>query len=103
MGDESANPLSFPLSRNGRLLILAVGFLGWLCAGMHMSITQLMGQAAAVELLDRTGTLDLAQYEPLSRQAQAAERSVPGARKLTVAERTQLGHWRALAGQWFAW
>lgn len=39
------------LTRTGRWTILVVAFLGWLCAGVHMSITQLTGQAAAIDLL----------------------------------------------------
>ena len=41
-----------PLSRSGRCLVLAVAFLGWLCAGFHMPITQLTAQPAAIDLLD---------------------------------------------------
>ena len=59
-----------PLSTAGRYLILAVAFLGWLCAGFHMSITQLAGQPAAIDLLDRTGALDAARLQALNRQRQ---------------------------------
>src|SRR4051812_16425371 len=47
-----------PLSRSGRYVIFVVASLGWLCAGMHMSITQLAGQPAAIDLLKRTGQTD---------------------------------------------
>ena len=50
--------------------MLVVAFLGWLCAGVHMSITQLTGQAAAIDLLGRAGELDAARFQALNKQAE---------------------------------
>lgn len=46
------------LSPAARLTVLAVAFLGWLGAGVHMAITQQTGRAASIDLLDRTGEID---------------------------------------------
>jgi len=43
------------LTTSGRWLILITGFLGWMFAGVHMSITQLIGRPAAIDLLHRSG------------------------------------------------
>ena len=58
-----------PLSTSGRYVIFVVASLGWLCAGLHMSITQLTGQPAAIDLLTRSGELDGARFQALSKQA----------------------------------
>lgn len=83
------------LTRSGRLLILAVAFLGWLCAGMHMSITQLAGQPAAIDLLSATGSLDAERYRDLTRAAKTP--------KLGAEDQEQLAAWAALVGRWFTW
>jgi MFS family permease len=46
------------LTASGRWLILITAFLGWLFAGVHMSITQLIGRPAAIDLLERSGALE---------------------------------------------
>lgn len=46
------------LTRNGRFVILAVAFLGWLSSGVLMSIIQLAGQAAATDLLTNADGFD---------------------------------------------
>jgi SHS family sialic acid transporter-like MFS transporter len=68
-----SNPTA-ALSPTGRYLILVVAFLGWLGAGVHMSITQLAGQPAAIDLLQRAG-----------------------------ADRASLAQSEATVGRWFAW
>ncbi|MBI2807158.1 MAG: MFS transporter [Planctomycetes bacterium] len=78
----------------GRYIILSVAFLGWLFAGFHMSITQLTGQSAAIDLLGRAGELDGEQYRALSKQTKD---------ELSAAQKEQLGVWKATIGQWFAW
>src|SRR5262245_8416912 len=98
MTTATPNPV-VPLSRSGCLLILAVGFLGWLFAGLHMSITQLVGQSAAVNLLEHTGALDAARYQELSRRAKA----LGGAHKLPGDDKSQLDQWRTSVTQWYAW
>lgn len=92
-----------PLSTSGRYLVLVCAFLGWLCAGMHMSITQLAGQPAAIDLLGRNGRLDVARYQELNRRV---PRTVAGSAEpstLSDEEMQQFTTWKALIGSWFAW
>ena len=72
------------MTTHGRWIVLIVGFLGWLCAGVHMSITQLAGQSAAIDLLDRAGTIDAARYRQQT-------------------DREQFEQWKPLVARWFAW
>ncbi len=81
------------LAPSGRYLILAVAFLGWLCAGVHMSITQLIGQPAAIDLLDRTGVLDAKRYHDMNKRVN----------ELSTTGHAQLDQWKALVASWFAW
>jgi MFS family permease len=79
------------------VLVLAVAFLGWLGAGLIMSITQLVGQPAAVDLLARSGALDAARYHALTRQqAEVGSRVSPG-------DEEQLKDWKEQVARWFAW
>ncbi len=92
-----------PLSATGRYLILVVAFLGWLCAGVLMSITQLAGQPAAIDLLARGGALDAARFQDLTRQRQAQNQARLSGVHLTTDDGAQLAQWEALVGRWFAW
>jgi MFS family permease len=87
------------LSLTGRLLVLTVGFLGWLFAGVHMSITQQTGQAAAIDLLARSGSLDRDQFQVWNKQVQ----DNPDPQSLPPSDRDQLKQWKSLVAQWFAW
>ncbi|MES2789045.1 MAG: MFS transporter [Planctomycetota bacterium] len=91
-----------PLSNTGRYVILACAFLGWLCAGFHLAITSLVMQPAAIDLLRRTGELDIARFNALSQQApkQGAQASTSS---LSSSDLRQLKHWRAQVTRWFAW
>lgn len=90
MGDLAPQPV--PLSRAGRLTVLAVAFLGWLGAGVHMAITQQTGRAASIDLLGRTGELDAGRFTA------AGETQPPSA-----VEREQVRAWEVAVGRWFAW
>ncbi len=81
------------LSDTGRWLILVVAFLGWLFAGGHMSITQLTGQAAAIDLLGHVGELDVGRYLALNKQKT----------RLSDTDDAQLKEWKPLVARWFAW
>jgi MFS family permease len=85
------------LSRSGRYVILVVAFLGWLCCGFHMQITQLAGRPAAIDLLARAGRLDLDHFQELNRRAQAKQPP------LSAADQHQRQEWEAAAGQWQTW
>jgi MFS transporter, SHS family, sialic acid transporter len=91
---HSAKPLA--LSAAGRYLILVVAFLGWLFAGVHMSITQLAGQPAAIDLLEQAGDLDAARYFYLNKQTQAKQ-------TLLGADKTDFDAWKPTVARWFAW
>jgi SHS family sialic acid transporter-like MFS transporter len=88
-------PTPSPLSLSGRILVLSVAFLGWLCAGLHMAITQLTGQPAAIDLLARSGELNESRYHALIKEARTAS--------LAEADQQQLERDKAVVGQWFAW
>jgi MFS transporter, SHS family, sialic acid transporter len=83
------------LSPTGRYIILAVAFLGWLCAGFHMQITQLAGRPAAIDLLAHTEAIDGPRFHALNQVKQRAERS--------AADETQLKAWEAQVGRWQTW
>jgi len=84
-------------------VIVVVAFLGWMCAGMHMSITQLTGQAAAVDLLDRSGDLAASRFQDLNRQVQSRRNGQPFVSSLSESDLAQLKNWKSLVAQWFAW
>lgn len=81
-----------PLSPAGRSIVLAVAFLGWLGAGVHMAITQQTGRAASIDLLGRTGEIDAGRFAALSREPNPS-----------ADDREQLKEWEVPVGRWFAW
>jgi len=85
-----------PLSATGRYVILIVGFLGWMFAGVHMSITQLAGQPAAIDLLAATGEIDAGRYHSLNKQTQAKQ-------PLSAADKADFDAWKPSVARWFAW
>jgi len=87
------------LTPAGRWIILVCGFLGWLCAGFDLATTQLIGRSASIDLLGRSGALEVARFDDLSRRSTAAE--ADGG--LSSDERLQLNSWKELVGSWFAW
>jgi len=91
------------LSMRGRYLVLVCAFLGWFCAGIHMSITQLAGQPAAVDLLSRSGRLDRPRYDSLSRQVSefGARRGRPDG--MSTTDWTVYLSGKAEIARWFAW
>jgi MFS transporter, SHS family, sialic acid transporter len=90
------NPIT-PLSRNARITVLVVAFVGWFCAGMDMSMTQLAGRDAAIDLFSRNGKLDREQYDRLSSQSKLKEYP------LAKEEKEQLRQWDEMVARWFAW
>ena len=46
--------------------MLTTAFLGWMCAGLLMSITSVVMQPAVVDLLSQGGQLDAESYLSLS-------------------------------------
>lgn len=105
--DLSVPPSEAPLPLASRIVVLVVAFLGWMCAGMHMSTTQLAGQAAAIDLLGLDGQLDANRYQSLSRQTQQASKrghaSGITSQPLPAGDRAELAGWKKLVARWFAW
>jgi MFS family permease len=89
---SSTTPDPAILSNAGRLVVLAVAFLGWLGAGVHMSITQQTGRAAAIDLLGRTGEIDAERFQALGKQ-----------KELSAEDAAQAREWEESVGRWFAW
>jgi SHS family sialic acid transporter-like MFS transporter len=98
---SAPSPEVAPLSRAARLTVLAVAFLGWLGAGVHMSITQQTGRAASIDLLGRTGEIDAARFQALSQQEELAKKGQ--AEKLSEGDAARLEEWKTPVGRWFAW
>jgi len=81
----------------GRYLVLIVAFLGWMFAGVQMSITSLVMRPAAIDLMDRVGSIDLEKYNALNKVIAQGD-SEPSAD-----DQKLLTGWKALVAQWFAW
>ena len=90
------------LSTRDRYVILVCAFLGWLCAGFHMSITPLAMQPATIDLLHHTGELDKARFKILNQQA-PKKGAPPAASPMSSNDVQQLKHWKELVTGWFAW
>jgi MFS family permease len=88
----AAPPEPTPLSSAGRSVVLVVAFLGWLGAGVHMAITQQTGRAASIDLLGRTGEIDAARFQSLSKEPNPS-----------AGDRERLKQWEVPIGRWFAW
>lgn len=99
-----APPASSELTSAGRWMVLIVGLLGWLFCGVHMAITPLAGQVAALALLGETGAIDLPQYQAWNKATQQlkSDKSKLADFKDSAAGR-QFESWSALATRWFAW
>jgi len=84
--------------------MLVTAFLGWFCAGFLLSITSVVLQPAAVDLLSQTGQLDRARYSELSaRSKQKPGNPSPAGSPLTDAERAELQQGNIIVGEWVAW
>lgn len=92
----------FQLSTAGRYVILVCAFVGWLCAGFHMAITSLAMQPAAIDLLHRTGELEIARFTALSKQV-PKKGAASTASPMSSGDAQQLKHWKTLVTGWFAW
>ncbi len=100
--DSNDSPSLFgSISTTGRYLVLATAFLGWLCAGMQMSITSLAMRSAGIDLLAQTGSVDIDQFNLLN--SKSKQKSGDPSAGLSEAEDAQLSGWKALVAQWFAW
>ncbi len=81
------------LTHGARTGVVVVACLGWFFGGMQILLTNLAMRPAAIDLLSRTGDLDLARYNEFNRRAA----------QLVDSEAVQLAAWNSLATQWYAW
>ena len=93
------------LSNRARTLILTVAFLGWMCAGFHLSITSIAMQPAVIDLLDRTGALDRERYESLSKHPELnkANKTQVSSSGFSVEDQNELSSAKVLIAHWYAW
>lgn len=92
-----------PLTTAGRYVILFCAFFGWLCAGFLMAITSIAMQPAAIDLLGRTGSIDVPRYQELSQLAGKGSPAKVAKRELSEPEKAQLEVWKTAIGQWWAY
>ncbi len=72
--------------------MLAVAFVGWLFAGVHMAITQQIGRAASIDLLGEAGVLDAYRFQALARS-----------KSPSAQDKALLKEWEIPVGRWFTW
>jgi MFS family permease len=88
------------LSTAGRYVVLICAFLGWFCAGFHLSISSLAMRPAAVDLLARTGELDAARYQKL---IQVAPKKATDRSTMSASEEAEWTVMKTLVARWFDW
>lgn len=104
MSTASSNTTVAAITPVGRWMVLVVALLGWGVAGVNMGVTQLIGRAAMIDLLDRAGELDAKKFAALNKQFGPA-RKVEGATTPSAPspERVELDGWRMQVTSWFRW
>jgi SHS family sialic acid transporter-like MFS transporter len=90
------------ISRAGRWIVLLVAMLGWGSSGFQLAITSLIGQPAALDLLDGAGDFSAPQYLAAIKRFGAN----PKPTATQSAESPELTRYIAekeVIGRWFAW
>ena len=87
MSDSSNHSLTSPI----RYAILIVACLGWFFGGTQIGVNNLV-RPAGLDLLGRSGQIDLIQHRALST-----------AGNLDAADQEKLNQWNALAAKWYGW
>lgn len=102
MADSPSPP---PLTNAGRLLMLITAFLGWFCAGFHLSITSVAVQPAVVDLLDRTQEINRQEYQALTAKANQKSKTGSAGSKSALSEEEKSRHdlWKNRVTKWVAW
>ena len=95
--NDSAVPALTPA---GRYIVLVCAFLGWFCAGFHLSISSLAMQPAAVDLLGRTGSLDVARYQALNKLVPKKNST---SSTMSASEKVEWESMKTVVSRWFAW
>lgn len=95
-----SEPMATPsLTTTGRYIVLVCAFLGWFCAGFHMSISSLAMDPAAIDLLGRSGELNSTRYHEL--RMLAPERGKTST--MTGDEKVEWEGMRTQVSKWYAW
>lgn len=87
------------LTTAGRYVVLVCAFLGWFCAGFHLSISSLAMEPAAIDLLGRIGELDVPRYRELSKLV--PKKGQPS--KMSASQTVEWDAAKTKVAQWFAW
>ena len=82
------------LTASQRFWILVVAFLGWFFGGVQIGITNVAMRAAALDLMNLTGEIDLDVY----RELQVLDDTL-----LTESQSNKLVQWNSSATRWYAW
>jgi len=99
---ESLRSLGSAMDKGtGRLLILVTAFLGWFFAGVLMSTSSLSMRSAAIDLLSRTGVINLTRYTELNRVLQERDKKLDSS--LANEDFKLLKSWRSTVQAWFAY
>lgn len=84
--------------------MLFTAFLGWLCAGIHLSITSVAMRPAVVDLLDQAGSINRHEYIELNSKVEAAKKTeIPIEKALNSSEYSQFQTAKTLISRWFSW
>jgi len=83
-------------------VVLVVAFLGWMFAGVQMSITSIGMRSAAIDVLSRVGTIDIEKFNEFNSVLQREGKGSKPEDVLPPEDAKLLQSWRASALQWFA-
>lgn len=92
------------ISRAGRWIVLLVAMLGWGSSGFQLAITSLIGEKAAMNLLDGVDGYSAARHSAEIRQFKAWRKPPDFSKASPEFEAfTQYENDNSLTGRWFAW
>lgn len=86
-----------------RWSVLIAAFLGWHFAGFQLAITSQAMRSAAVDVLQRNGTIDSVRYETITRTLAASGKNADPRKVLPPEDADAISRWRGAINQWFAW
>jgi len=91
------------LTATARYVILVVAFLGWMFAGVQMSITSLAMRSAAIDVLDRVGDINLEKFNNFNTVLQERGKGKKPQDVLSAQDAKLFVSWREKAAEWFAY
>src|SRR5688572_5555591 len=98
--DSAADPAPLTLSANGRYLVLAAAFLGWMFAGVQMGIMPLATGPATAEFA-RSGHFTLDSVDPPTLWERLWPEPAASEHVLSGDELARIR--KVQTSQWFAW